>query len=61
MTNLKILNLHTTKINLSDGSYSIAQIQYYFEYIIEKHKPMTDNPLIQISVNRIKIMIVFMQ
>ena len=31
-----------------DGSYSIADIQNYFEFIIKKHKNFTGNPPIQI-------------
>ena len=31
-----------------DGSYSIADIQNYFEFIIKKHKNFTENPPIQI-------------
>ena len=44
---------------LSDGSYSIADIQSYFEFIIKKHKTLTQNPLIQIYPNKIKNRIVF--
>ena len=39
---------------LPDGSYSLLDIQYYFEYIIRKHKTMTDNPPIRIYVNKIE-------
>ena len=45
--------------NLLDGSYSIADIQYYFEFIIKKHETLTENPSIQIYPNRIKNRIVF--
>ena len=34
--------------DLLDGSYSISDIQYYFEFIIKKHETLTENPLIQI-------------
>ena len=44
---------------LSDGSYSIADIQSYFEFIIKKHKTLTQNPPIQIYPNKIKNRIVF--
>ena len=44
---------------LSDGSYSIADIQSYFEFIIRKHKTLTQNPPIQIYPNKIKNRIVF--
>ena len=30
--------------NLPDGSYSIADIQDYFEFIIRKHETLTENP-----------------
>ena len=44
---------------LDDGSYSISDIQGYIEYIIKKHETITDNPPIQIYVNKIKNRIVF--
>ena len=40
--------------NLPDGSYSIADIQDYFEFIIKKHEAVTENPSIQIYLNKIK-------
>ena len=30
--------------DLPDGSYSIADIQDYFEFIIKKHENLTENP-----------------
>ena len=45
--------------NLSDGSYSVSDIQDYFEYIIKKHETFADNPPEQIYVNKIKNRIVF--
>ena len=45
--------------NLPDGSYSIADIQDYFEFIIKKHKNLTENPPIQIYPNKTKNRIVF--
>ena len=45
--------------NLPDGSYSIADIQDYFEFIIKKHETLTENPPIQIYPNKIKNRIVF--
>ena len=42
-----------------DGSYSIADIQDYFEFIIEKHEALTENPSLQIYSNKIKNRIVF--
>ena len=45
--------------NLPDGSYSIADIQDYFEFIIKKHETLTENPSIQIYPNKIKNRIIF--
>ena len=45
--------------DLPDGSYSIADIQDYFEFIIKKHETLTENPPVQIYVNKIKNRIVF--
>ena len=47
------------EFNLSDGSYSISDIQDYFEYIIKKHETIADNPPALIYVNKIKNRIVF--
>ena len=44
---------------MSDGSYSIANIQDYFEFIIKKHETLAENPPVQIYINRIKNRIVF--
>ena len=44
---------------LPNGSYSIADIQDYFEFIIKKHKTLTENPPVQIYPNTIKNRIVF--
>ena len=44
---------------LPDGSYSIADIQDYFELIIKKHETLTENPPVQIYSNKIKNRIVF--
>ena len=44
---------------LPDGSYSISDIQDYFEFIIKKHETLTENPPIQIYSNKIKKRIVF--
>ena len=43
----------------NDGSYSIADIQDYFEFIIKKHETITENPSIQIYPNKIKNRITF--
>ena len=47
------------EFDLPDGSYSISDIQYYFEYIIKKHETLANNPHVQIYVNKIKNRIVF--
>ena len=45
--------------DLPDGSYSIADIQDYFEFIIKKHETLTENPPAQMYPNKIKNRIVF--
>ena len=40
------------KFELQDRSYSISDIQDYFEYIIKKHSENVDDPSIKIYVNR---------
>ena len=45
--------------DLPDGSYSISDIQDYFEFITKKHETLTENPLLQIYANKIKNRIVF--
>ena len=45
--------------DLPDGSYSIADIQDYFQYIIKKQETLTENPPAQIYPNKIKNKIVF--
>ena len=47
------------EFDLPDGSYSISDIQDYFEYIIKKHETIANNPPIQIYTNKIKNRIVF--
>ena len=44
---------------LPDGSYSISDIQDYFQYILKKHGENTDKPSIQIYVNKIENRITF--
>ena len=44
--------------DLPDGSYSISDIQDFFEVIIKKHETLTKNPPIQICPNKIKKRIV---
>ena len=43
------------KFELPDGSYSVSNIQDYFEYILKKHGENTDKPSVQIYVNKLKI------
>ena len=45
--------------DLPDGSYSISDIQDYFEFIIKKHETLTETPSIKIYANKIKNRIVF--
>ena len=47
------------KFKLSDGSYSVTDIEGYSEYNIKKHETMTDNPPIRIYVSKIKNRITF--
>ena len=46
------------EFDLPDGPYSIADIQDYFEFIIKKHKTLTENPPVQIYPNKMKNRIV---
>ena len=47
------------EFELSDGSYSVSDVQGYFEYILEKHETPFDNPSIRIYVNKIENRITF--
>ena len=47
------------EFELPDGSYSILDIQDYFEYILKKHSESVDNPTIRIYVSRIENRITF--
>ena len=47
------------EFELPDGSYSVSDIQGYFEYILKKHETVTDNPSIMILVNKIENRITF--
>ena len=40
--------------DLLDGSYSVEDIQDYFEYILKKHNESVDKPSIEIYVNKIE-------
>ena len=47
------------EFELPDGSYSVSDIQDYFEYILKKHSENADNPSIIIYVNKIENRITF--
>ena len=39
------------KFELRDGSYSVSDIQNYFQYFINKHEKVSYNPPLRINVN----------
>ena len=47
------------EFELPDGSYSISDIQDYFEYILKKHSENVDNPSIRMYINKIENRITF--
>ena len=47
------------EFELPNGSYSVSDIQDYFEYILKKHSESVDNPSIRIYVNKIENRITF--
>ena len=47
------------KFELPDGSYSVSDIQDYFEYILKKHEEHIDKPSVQIYVNEIENRVTF--
>ena len=47
------------KFELPDGSYTVSDIQDYFEYTLKKHGEKTDSPSIRIYVNKIENRITF--
>ena len=47
------------EFDLPDGSYSIADIQDYFEFIIKKHDTLAEIPPVQMYPNKIKNRIIF--
>ena len=53
------VSIWNDEFDLPDGSYSISDIQNYFEYIIKKHEIIVNNSPVQIYVNNIKNRIVF--
>ena len=47
------------EFELPDGSYSVSDIQDYFEYMLKKHSESVDNPSIRMYINRIENRITF--
>ena len=47
------------EFELPDGSYSISDIQEYFEYILKKHRKKTINPSIRMYTNKTEKIILF--
>ena len=47
------------KFELPDGSYSVSDIQDYFEYILKKHAENTDKPSVHIYVNETENRVAF--
>ena len=47
------------KFELPDGSYSVSDIEDYFEYILKKHGKNVDKPSVQIYVNKLENRVTF--
>ena len=47
------------EFDLPDGSYSVVEIQDYFEFIIKKYETLAENRPVQIYSNKIKNRVVF--
>ena len=47
------------KFELTNDSYSVVDIQDYFEYILKKHGEIMDNPSVKIYVNKMENRITF--
>ena len=47
------------EFELPNGSYSVSDIQNYFEFILEEHGENIDEPSVQIYVNKIENRITF--
>ena len=47
------------KFELCNGSYSVSDIQDYFQYILKKHEEDIDKPSVQVYVNKIENRITF--
>ena len=54
-----VVNLNYQTDHIQYGSYSILDIQDYFEYILKKHSENVDNPSIRIYVNKTENRITF--
>ena len=60
MINLKyLLQNSSDEFELPDGSYSLPDIQDYFEYILKKHSENVDNSSIKTRVNKIENKVTF--
>ena len=55
----KISPTWSDEFELPEGSYSISDIQDYFEYILKKNGESVDNPSIRIYVNNIENNVTF--
>ena len=44
---------------MTDGSYSVPDLQDYFEYILKKHREDIDQPSVQIYVTEIENTVTF--
>ena len=49
----------SNKFELPDGSYSISDIQDYFDYVLKKHEEDIAKPSVQIYVNKIEYRVTF--
>ena len=47
------------EFEIPEGSYSISDVQDYFEYILKKHGEKTVNPSIRTYTNKIKNRVTF--
>ena len=47
------------EFKLQDGSFSITDIQDFFEYVLKKNSEYVDNPSIKIYINKIENRITF--
>ena len=56
---MHLLGILDFTFNFPNGSYSVSNVQYYFEYIIKKHETIADNRPVLIYVNKIKNKIIF--